>query len=269
MDSNKILANLPEFYLTHLYPEQMSIYGDMGNILAFQRKLERLGFSVKYQQVSPGGSLPKQTDFYFIGGGQDNEQYYIFKDLLKKKEKLLKDLEFGTPLLAICGGYQLLGKKFVDGEGREIDGIGFFDVQTKSPDDTVKSRCIGNVSAKSTHPGFKNVSLVGFENHGGQTYFLSQTEKNEDQKSKPLAKIVNGFGNNSVEKLEGCYKKNAIGTYLHGSCLPKNPELTNWLIKQSLKIKSRKEKQNYESFYDTSRWNDEIAKKVNQTLTHL
>jgi lipid II isoglutaminyl synthase (glutamine-hydrolysing) len=220
------------FYITHLYPKEMSIYGDMGNILALSFRLKLMGLTPVYQTVGIGQELPNKTDFYFIGGGQDKEQLVIFKDLLSKKDKLITDIEKGMSLLAICGGYQLLGRKFLTGDGHQIEGIGLFPIETKAPDNSVKSRCIGDLVVECQIPELGGIKLVGFENHGGQTYF---TQSNQ---AYPLGQVVVGFGNNATEKHEGCIYKHAVGTYLHGSCLPKNPELTDWLIASALHEKT-------------------------------
>ncbi len=212
----------------------MSIYGDMGNIIALKYRLGKLGFEVLYQEVNPGEELPEKTDFYFIGGGQDKEQLQIFEDLLSKKAKLLNEIEQNVPVLAICGGYQLLGQSFLTGDGKQIAGIGILPVDTKAPDLSVKSRCIGNIAIKSNIPELKDVVLVGFENHSGQTYFKDGFDTSQVY---PLGEVIFGFGNNSVEKIEGCVYKNVIGTYMHGSCLPKNPELSDYLIKKSIENK--------------------------------
>jgi lipid II isoglutaminyl synthase (glutamine-hydrolysing) len=222
-----------QFYLTHLYPNQMSIYGDMGNVLTMTRKLKKLGFEVVYQTVNIHEDLPAKTDFYFMGGGQDNDQYRIFQDLLTKKTKLIDDVNKGVGLMSICGGYQLLGESFVTGEGKSIEGIGLFPVTTKSLDASVSSRCIGNIVVELTIPDLKGQFIVGFENHGGQTYIKDLN------KAKYLGKTIVGYGNNFDEGFEGCVYNNAIGTYLHGSCLPKNPNLANWLIKKSVETKSK------------------------------
>lgn len=248
-----------KFFITHLYPQQMSIYGDMGNILAIQHRLKRRGFEVVYQTVDILEPLPKYTDFYFIGGGQDNEQYLIFQDLLSKKERLLGDIKEGVSLLSICGGYQLLGESFLTGDGRQIEGIGLFPVKTIAPDASVKSRCIGNIVVQCNIPELDGYKLVGFENHGGQTYFSNEEliMKNKEEvppnplsggrgrfetllnkksldTAYPIGKTLVGFGNNAKEGHEGCVYKNAIGTYLHGSCLPKNPQLADWLISRAM-----------------------------------
>jgi len=251
---------MARFFITHLYPRQMSIYGDRGNILTLQYRLRLMGIEPVYQTVDLGESLPEKTDFYFIGGGQDNEQYLIFQDLLTKKDKLVDDIINGVGLLAICGGYQLLGKSFLTGDGREIPGIGLFPVVTKAPDTSVKSRCIGNLVSKCLLPELKDYLLIGFENHSGQTYFdpeisvelseqsinkltssdispnleLESKLKSLNSTAKPLAKVVFGYGNNSQQKLEGCVVNRAIGTYMHGPCLAKNPKLADWFIEPVL-----------------------------------
>jgi CobQ-like glutamine amidotransferase family enzyme len=228
----QIKKSISKFYITHLYPDKMSIYGDWGNILAISRRIQQYGLEPVYQPINEGQDLPETTDFYFMGGGQDKEQFEIFKDLIKKKKRLIKDVENGVPLLSICGGYQLFGQKFVTGQGLEMDGIGLFDVVTKAPNSNVKSRCVGNLIIDCLIPTLKGIKLVGFENHSGQTEFVSA------QRCNPLGKVLFGFGNNIAKKYEGCVYKNAIGTYLHGSCLPKNPELTSHLVLESLRRKA-------------------------------
>jgi lipid II isoglutaminyl synthase (glutamine-hydrolysing) len=232
-----------KFFLTHLYPKEMNIYGDMGNIIVLKYRLQKMGYEVLYQTLNQNSELPAQTDLYFIGGGQDKEQEIIYQDLLAHKQFLEKDIQRGVGLLAICGGYQLLGKSFITGNGKVVEGLNIFPVETKSPDSTVKSRCIGNLIIQCHIPEIKNTKIVGFENHGGQTYFLEKNKFNKLQElAYPLGKVLLGFGNNSVEKLEGCVLNSAIGTYLHGSCLPKNPQLADWLIYKSLLAKAKHEK---------------------------
>ncbi|MBC7472220.1 MAG: glutamine amidotransferase [candidate division SR1 bacterium] len=206
----------------------MSIYGDMGNIIAMRFRLEKYGFEVIYQIVGQGQDLPETTDWYFMGGGQDKEQEVIYQDLLKKKKKLSKDIENGVGLLAICGGYQLLGKQFITGNGVDVEGLGIFNVITKASGKNVKQRCIGNVVEECMIDELKGQVLVGFENHGGQT------EAGLAGSFKPLGRVIAGFGNTYDSGFEGCVYKNAIGTYLHGSCLPKNPQLTDWFIHKAI-----------------------------------
>jgi CobQ-like glutamine amidotransferase family enzyme len=223
------------FYLTHLYPDEMSIYGDMGNIIALCYRLKKLGVEVIYQPVSLGSELPLVSDMYFIGGGQDKEQQKIFKDLLTKKERLSFDVESGVPILAICGGYQLLGQKFITGSGDNIEGLSILPVQTVAPDSSVKSRAVGNVVVQCMIPDLKGVKLVGFENHSGRTNFIN------GKNVSPLGEIIIGMGDNTDKIHEGCVYKNVIGTYMHGPCLPKNPELCAYLIKKALEVKFSKQ----------------------------
>jgi lipid II isoglutaminyl synthase (glutamine-hydrolysing) len=246
------------FYLTHLYPDKMSIYGDMGNILTIKHKLKQLGYEVIYQAVNQGDQIPKQTDFYFMGGGQDSDQFLIFNDLLGKKQKLMDEVELGVPLFAICGGYQLLGQEFTTGNGKLIEGIGLFPIITKSLDAAITNRCIGNLVIECTLDELNGVKLVGFENHGGQTTIT------DNLKAKPLGKTIVGYGNNFEDKLEGCVYKNAVGSYLHGSCLPKNPIFANYLIQKALEIKSFREEKKY--IFDKNLLEDTIAQKTSDSL---
>jgi lipid II isoglutaminyl synthase (glutamine-hydrolysing) len=225
-------------YITHLYPQEMSIYGDMGNIIAMGYRLEKMGFTVVYQTLEQGKELPNHTDWYFIGGGQDKEQERIYNDLLRHKTRLIQDVEEGVGLLAICGGYQLFGHKFLTGNGVEVTGLGVFDVVTKAPDAIISGRCIGNIVTECLIPDLQGEMLVGFENHGGQTTIINTS------RSKPLAKVLVGYGNSFEKKHEGCVFNHAIGTYLHGSCLPKNPALTQWFIRNILEKKGLKMSEN-------------------------
>jgi lipid II isoglutaminyl synthase (glutamine-hydrolysing) len=142
-------------------------------------------------------------------------------------------------LLAICGGYQLLGEEFVDGNGNTMKGLGVFPVNTKSLDAKMSSRCIGNIVVESQLTKSK---LVGFENHGGQTYFTTDD-------AQPLGTVLVGYGNNFRGKTEGCVYKNAVGSYLHGSCLPKNPELCKWFVDQACEVKKQNNQIGYGLYY--------------------
>lgn len=245
-----------KFHATHLYPDEMSIYGDMGNIHALRFLCDKLGVEFVYQPVNKGQDLPQLTDWYFIGGGQDQQQYEVCQDLLSKKDQLLKHVQDGVGLLAICGGYQLLGREFITGQGQKIPGIDLFPIITKAPDSNVKSRCIGNLVVECLIPELAGQTLVGFENHGGQTYLIDTDERSNEQKSAyVLGKVLAGFGNNSLEKLEGCVLQNAVGSYLHGSCLPKNPNLATFFLKDSL----------FKRYGDVIKWSN-INLQISQTL---
>lgn len=203
--------------LTHLYAKEMAIYGDRGNLISLRDVLEYNSIPVMVHEVGIGDELARHSDFYFVGGGADKDQYNVIQDLHTKKNHLLQAVESGTPLLAICGGYQLLGHHFVGGDGTQIGGLGWFPVSTVAPDDSVRSRCVGNIVVQPTALDLGG-HLVGFENHGGQTHAVDDT-------FEPLGRVITGFGNNSHDKLEGCVKNNTIGCYLHGPCLAKNPQL--------------------------------------------
>lgn len=225
-------------YLTHLYPQEMAIYGDIGNIIALKFKLEKLGFNVIVQNIdSKSENMPEKNDFIFIGGGADKNQVKISKHLLKFTE-FIKDqiINKKTPLLSICGGYQLLGKEFITGNGQCLQGLEIFPVTTKAPSDSVKERCVGNIIINAN---FLDGKLVGFENHSGQTIACGEN-------FTPLGKTVLGNGNNKKDQNEGCILYNAIGTYMHGPCLSKNPKLVDWFVQKILENKGLKKRQTQE-----------------------
>jgi lipid II isoglutaminyl synthase (glutamine-hydrolysing) len=246
------------FYITHLYPKEMSIYGDKGNIIAMQHILDKLGWAWQYQTVDIGGNLPLKTDWYFMGGGQDADQLLVAKDLMRKKETLVKQVENGVAVLAICGGYQMLGQEFVTGNGEVVEGLGILPIKTRAMDKNIKSRCIGNIVINSS---LLECHLVGFENHSGQTYFTSSV-------AQPLGSVSAGFGNNFDDKVEGCVYKNLIGTYMHGSCLPKNPELTMWLINQVADQKTKNNQISHELYFKikSNKIDNTIAKATKESL---
>jgi CobQ-like glutamine amidotransferase family enzyme len=206
----------------YLYGSLMNIYGDTGNIITLQKRLEWRGYKTKVVEIGLDTKLESgMVDIFFFGGGQDQSQQDVAKDLLKSKGKVIKaEIERGVPLLSICGGYQLLGDYYRPQKGPKIGGIGLFPVFTDASTD----RMIGNIVV-STQFG----DLVGFENHSGKTYL----KKN----ALPLGTVETGFGNNGQDKTEGCIYKNAIGCYMHGSLLPKNPHLADWLIRKALEVK--------------------------------
>jgi lipid II isoglutaminyl synthase (glutamine-hydrolysing) len=220
------------------------MYGDMGNVIAMQFRLKEYGFEhVVYQPVEPGQDLPEHTDWYFIGGGQDKEQEVVYEDFLTKGKQICDDIMLGVGLLSICGGYQLLGQSFLTGNGKQLKGVGLFDITTVAPSSSTQDRCIGNIVTSCNIPELKGEKLIGFENHGGQTFFVenSKTESvqkgNIHEKCYPLAQVLVGKGNNATQAHEGCVLNGAVGTYLHGSLLPKNPALTDWFIRGILEKK--------------------------------
>jgi lipid II isoglutaminyl synthase (glutamine-hydrolysing) len=226
--------------ITHLYPEHMNLYGDLGNVTTLKHRSEVRGIDVKVTNIGMEDELDGiETDIYFFGGGQDNEQLYIYPDLLKlKKSKLLKDLNEGVSMLAICGGYQLLGEYFLDAKGNRIEGIGFLSIETVAPGQELKQRAIGNLVTKLNENSeiVKHSSglttLVGFENHSGRTRITKQTEE-----LNILGIVLIGEGDNEDGISDGIVYKNTIASYMHGSLLPKNPHLADYLIKKALEKK--------------------------------
>lgn len=206
----------------YLYPDLMNIYGDQGNIIALQKRAQWRGIEVEVKNISVESSLKaKDCDIYFFGGGQDLAQEVVAKDLAKSKGKIIKsEVERGVPLLSICGGYQLLGEYYQPAGKPKLKGVGLFEAFTEAGD----KRMIGNIVIDSVFG-----KIVGFENHSGKTYLK--------KKASPLGKIISGSGNNGEDKTEGCTYKNAIGCYMHGSLLPKNPKLADFLLQKALELK--------------------------------
>jgi CobQ-like glutamine amidotransferase family enzyme len=212
--------------LAHLYPTLMNLYGDRGNILCLKRRCEARSIDLVVDDIDLGEKLtPSQYDLLFIGGGQDREQARIAADLLTKGEPIREVIEADMPVLAVCGGYQLFGANYQTGNGMELPGLGVFDMHTVHPGED-EPRCIGNVVAE-----WDGRRIVGFENHGGRTYLHHGVQ--------PLARVVAGFGNNGEDGTEGARYRNALGTYLHGSLLPKNPDLADHLVGLALERKYR------------------------------
>lgn len=229
--------------LGYLYPDLMNIYGDRGNVIALQRRClwRNIDFEIKKISLQEDAEELKKCDLFFFGGGQDRQQIIAAKDLQKTtKGRILKEiLNQGTPLLSICGGFQLLGKSY-HFEGKILPGISFFEAETKAG----KIRFINNILVETEIFGQKE-TLVGFENHSGRTYIFGKT--------KPLGRVIAGYGNNGKDKTEGAIKFNAIGTYLHGSLLPKNPHLSDFIIKKALEKKYAK-KIELKSLNDNLEW---------------
>lgn len=203
--------------IVHLYARDMNIYGDHGNVLVLRRRAEWHGYDVTVIEYNPGDPFPTQADIIIGGGGQDSGQDIIQADLLNIGPNLRDLAEARTPMLLICGLYQLLGTFFKTQDGHVIQGIGLLDIETAAGPE----RLIGNIVTKSEQFG----TIVGYENHSGQTTLGSGVE--------PLGVIVQGAGNNGHDDYEGARYKNVIGSYLHGSLLPKNPVIADWLIEQA------------------------------------
>jgi hypothetical protein len=205
----------------HLYPNQMNLYGDKGNIIALRKRAQWHGLEAEVVSLCEGETfLATDFDLLFFGGGQDREQKIIAEDLVQiKKNSFYDAITAGVVVLAVCGGYQLLGESFKISDRETLPGIGVFDTWTVAG----SKRLIGNVVIQTE---FFPETLVGFENHSGQTFLKPS--------AKALGKIIAGHGNNGEDNQEGCFTQNAFGTYLHGSLLPKNPHFTDYLLKLAL-----------------------------------
>ncbi len=230
----------------YLYGDLMNIYGDAGNIITLTKRAQWRGIEVKLKVKSIKEKLKeKECDLYFFGGGQDQAQEKVARDLGESgKGKVIKqEIERGVPLLSICGGYQLLGDYYKPHKGPKLPGVSLFPAFTLASED----RMIGNIVIESMFG-----SLVGFENHSGKTYLKKGVT--------PLGLVTRGFGNNGQDKTEGCIYKNAIGCYLHGSLLPKNPKLADWLLKKALGVKYGRE-------IKLESLDDELENKAHTTVT--
>jgi CobQ-like glutamine amidotransferase family enzyme len=208
--------------VAHLYPEYLNIYADRGNIAVLERRAAWRGIEVETRAVGIGDPLPADADLFYVGGGQDREQALVADDLVARGAALAEAVAEGAALLAVCGGYQLLGRFYRDRSGREIPGVGLF------PHTTVagERRMIGDILLDcELDPGVRR-TLAGFENHAGRTYL--------DEGAEPLGRVVSGFGNNGEDGSEGCRLGRALGTYLHGPLLPRNPWLADWLLREAL-----------------------------------
>jgi lipid II isoglutaminyl synthase (glutamine-hydrolysing) len=212
-----------ELRVLALYPDQMNIYADRGNILFLQRRCEWRGIDFSYAAAGPGESLdPAAHDLLYLGGGQDRDQRAVAADMVQTKRDALRSaVDDGVVLLAVCGGYQLLGHSYQLGE-ELLPGLGLADLETvREPGE----RLIGNVAIEADL-GDGPRTIAGFENHGGRTWL--------GEGAAPLGRVLKGFGNNGVDGFEGVCRGNMIGTYLHGPLLPKNAWLADRLIALAL-----------------------------------
>lgn len=206
--------------ICHLYPDLLNVYGDVGNILILKHRAESRDIKVNIFNISLNDNFKAEDyDIVFFGGGQDYEQVIVSEDLMNnKKEELSRYIEDNKVFIAICGGYQLLGKYYTAPNGERIEGLGILDIYTEGGD----TRFIGNTVIYNEE---FNETYVGFENHSGRTYVNGL---------KPLGKCLHGYGNNGSDGSEGCIYKNTFCTYFHGSLLSKNPELADRFIKTAL-----------------------------------
>lgn len=235
-----------EINIIHLYPDLLNLYGDKGNIACMQKRLEWRGIKANVLQCTNKDSNIdlKSADIIFVGGGSDREQEIVCNKLLEKKDEIKEYVDDNGVLVAVCGGYQLLGK-YYQTSNTKIKGLGILDIYT----DAGETRLISNVVLecdKFSQP------IVGFENHAGRTYIGDCT---------PLGKVKFGNGNTGGSGYEGVLYKNVIATYLHGPLLPKNPQLCDYILTCALKRK-------YPEFQSLSLLDDKLENTANEYVVN-
>jgi CobQ-like glutamine amidotransferase family enzyme len=203
--------------VAHLYPDYLNIYADRGNIAVLAQRLAWRGHQLEVEGVSMGDPLPRTADLFYIGGGQDREQALVAQEIAGRTDELREAVDGGAAALAVCGGYQLLGRYYRDTAGVELPGAGILPLHTIAGD----TRMIGDVLLDCD-----GQTLAGFENHAGRTVL--------DEGAEPLGRVVHGFGNDGRSGDEGCRAGRVVGTYLHGPLLPRNPWFADWLLEQAL-----------------------------------
>lgn len=215
-----------ELKICHLYPDILNLYGDRGNIITMRRRLADRGIAATVDECSIGEALDaSQYDIFFIGGGQDFEQEILLRDLATGKAKeIIAAVEEDKTFLAICGGYQMLGQYYKTWDGHQLDFIGALNLHTVG----AKERMIGNYMFRTTDES-GGTMVVGFENHSGKTYLGDGVA--------PLGQMIEGYGNNGEDQTEGARYKNVFATYSHGSLLPKNPVLCDFILRTALERK--------------------------------
>ncbi len=207
--------------LAHLYPDIMDVYGDRGNAIALRYRCEARGIALEVDGIGEDDAFdPREYDLLIIGGGEDRAQRRIAGDLATKGPAICSAIQDGLPALAVCGGFQLFGESYVDENDGVIPGIGLFRMETRHPGEGA-GRATGNVLLRTEFG-----EVVGFENHGGRTWL--------DERQERFGTVVAGRGNNCEDGSEGARLANAIGTYLHGSLLPRNPTIADFLLEKAL-----------------------------------
>ena len=207
----------------HLFPDYLNIYADRGNIAVLAARAAWRGYELEVQALGAGVEIrPGAHDLYYVGGGQDREQALIAPELARLGPGLHEAFDGGAAFLAVCGGYQLLGRYYRDQGGEELPGVGLLPLYTVAG----THRMIGDVLLECELEPGRTQTLAGFENHAGRTIL--------DAGAKPLGRVVAGFGNDGESGYEGCHVGRAIGTYLHGPLLPRNPWLADWLLAQAI-----------------------------------
>ncbi len=209
--------------VAHLYPAYLNIYADRGNMAVLDRRARLRGHELAVAEIDLGAPLaPAAHDLLYIGGGQDREQALVAPDLAARGEAIAEAVESGVAVLAVCGGYQLLGRGYRARDGSWLPGAGLFPLETVAGD----ARMIGDVLLECELEPGRPRTVAGFENHAGRTLL--------DTGATPLGRVVAGFGNDGSSGFEGCRVGRALGTYLHGPLLPRNPWLADWILAQAL-----------------------------------
>ena len=204
----------------HLYPDYLNIYADRGNIAVLAHRAAARGHELDIQPIGMGDAVP-EVDLFYVGGGQDREQELVAHDLAAKAEPLKEAVANGAAVLAVCGGYQFLGRSYRDVAGVELPGIGLLPLETIAG----TRRMIGDVLLQCEWAG---ETLAGFENHAGRTLL--------DAGAEPLGRVLSGFGNDGASGYEGCRSGRVYGTYLHGPLLPRNPWFADRLLQDALRL---------------------------------
>jgi CobQ-like glutamine amidotransferase family enzyme len=206
----------------HLYPEHLNIYADRGNIAVLRARCEWRGIDFRAVECGPGDPLP-DADLYYVGGGQDRDQLLIADDLVARAAGLRSAIDAGAWLVAVCGGYQMLGHYYRGHRGDEMRGTGLVDLVTEAS----QTRMIGNIAIDCELSPGEPMTVVGFENHAGCTRL--------GEGVRPLGRVLHGHGNNGRDGGEGVRDGRIVGTYIHGPLLPKNPALADVLIAEALR----------------------------------
>jgi hypothetical protein len=203
----------------HLYPDYLNIYADRGNIAVLSERARLRGHELDVQAIGMHDPVPDGIDLFYVGGGQDREQALVARDLAAKTDALHAAANDGAVFLAVCGGYQLLGRSYIDVAGEDLPGIGLLPLRTVAGE----RRMIGDVLLDC---GWAGETLAGFENHAGRTVL--------DDDAEPLGRVLSGFGNDGTSGFEGCRRLRVYGTYLHGPLLPRNPWFADHILSEAL-----------------------------------
>ncbi len=223
----------------HLYPDHLNIYADRGNMAVLSRRGAWRGLELEISPIGIGETLrPGAHDLFYVGGGQDREQALIAPDIAGKGPALAEAVAGGTAVLAVCGGYQLLGRSYRDRYGAELPGAGLLPLHTVAG----TRRMIGDVLLECELDPGEARTLAGFENHAGRTLL--------DAGAAPLGRVVAGFGNDGTSGVEGCRAGRVVGTYLHGPLLPRNPWFADWLLAQAVAHRTGREPPVFEQLRD-------------------